>query len=69
MFLFLFTSRYFDFEFIGTLYSWSLILYGTSSDPLKTAAQRDITRGDAQNEKPSITAKTTKQPVPTTKPG
>lgn len=63
------TGCYFDFEIVGTLYSWSLILYGTSSDPLKTTAQRDIIRGGAQNEKPSKTAKTTKQSAPTTKPG
>ncbi|KAJ7361879.1 hypothetical protein OS493_014524 [Desmophyllum pertusum] len=50
----------------GTLYSWSLILYGTTSDPLNYNGHVPII-ATAVTQKPSLTHPTSTRKVPTTK--
>ena len=51
---------------LGTLYSWSLILYGTTSDPLNYNGHVPI-KATAVTQKPSLTHPTSTRKVSTTK--
>ena len=74
--------EYFPVYSIGQLHSWSLILYGTSVDPLKSEPRSEIDSTRAippeeptrpmetvtPTEQPLSTAKPTEQPLSTAKP-
>ncbi|CAH3150856.1 unnamed protein product [Pocillopora meandrina] len=52
----------------GKLHSWSLILYGTSSPPLKPGVEEDIQPTSVISTKAKNTGSTRKEPSPTSKP-